>query len=187
MYQLHAVTTLDELDADMSKNGASEAVLEAQEEGLTKYNGITSHGWKPPGLLLEALNPFPFDSALLPINPNFFSNANYKAKTEELLSRCKDEDVGTMIIKVIAKGAWGEREKNYTTWYGPFDTPEEIQNGIDFALSQDVTGICTAADINLLPIVVEACEKFTPMNLETQAALIEDSCKQMPIFEVEDT
>jgi hypothetical protein len=128
---------------------------------------------------------FDFDSLLFPINPNFFSNPEYKEKAQAVLKLCKERDVGTMIIKAIAKGAWGEQEKNYTTWYQPYDTPKEIQKGIDFALSQDVTGICTAADINLLPLVVEACEKFTPMSLEKQDELIENAKKLTPIFEVD--
>jgi hypothetical protein len=62
---------------------------------------------------------------------------------------------------------------------------EKIQEGVDFALSQDVTGICTAGDTSLLPIVVKACENFSPMSAEVQADLIEKARTQTPIFEVE--
>jgi predicted aldo/keto reductase-like oxidoreductase len=186
LYQLHAVATLEELDQVMKDGGAMQAIVEAKQEGLTDYIGITSHGWETPDVLLEALNRFDFDTLLFPINPNFFANPEYKEKTETVLKLCKKRDVGTMIIKPIAKGSWGNKEKNYTTWYEPYDTPEEIQMGIDFALSQDVTGICTAADVNLLPLVVDACEKFTPMNLEKQSELIERAKTLTPIFEIEE-
>ena len=154
LFQLHAVATLEELDQVLGDGGAMEAIIEAKEEGLTDFIGITSHGWETPDVLLEALNRFDFDSLLFPINPNFYTNPVYQEKTKTVLKLCKERDVGTMIIKPIAKGPWGEQKKNYTTWYQPYDTPEEIQTGIDFALSQDVTGICTAGDINLLPMVV---------------------------------
>ena len=65
-----------------------------------------------------------------------------------------------MIIKSIARGPWGEKQKTHTTWYQPFTEKEWIQKGINFALSQPVTGICTAGDVSLLPDVLDACENF---------------------------
>ncbi len=65
-----------------------------------------------------------------------------------------------MVIKSIAKGPWGEKEKTHTTWYEPFSEMEEIQRAVNFVLSHDVTGICTAGDITLLPLVLKACENF---------------------------
>ena len=52
-----------------------------------------------------------------------------------------------MVIKSIAQGPWGEKEKTHTTWYEPFSGMDEIQKAINFVLSHDVTGICTAGDI----------------------------------------
>jgi len=185
LFQLHAVTSIEELDQVMNKGGALEAIIDAREEGLTRFIGITSHGWDTPIVLLEALKRFDFDSVLFPINPNFYSNPEYKVKAEELLHVCNEKDIGTMIIKPIAKGAWGDKEKTYSTWYEPFDTPEQIQPGVDFALSQNVTGICTAADIRLLPMVVEACNKFSVLSNDDQTELIDRAKSLVPIFEVE--
>ena len=54
---------------------------------------------------------------------------------------------------------------------------------MNFVLSQDVTGLCTAGDMRLLPIVLEACEHFTPMSKEEQEALIAESAGQYtPLF-----
>jgi hypothetical protein len=78
-----------------------------------------------------------------------------------------------MIIKAVAVRPWGDREHTYDCWYEPFDTPEMIQNGVDFALSQDgVNGLCTTGDINILPMFLDACENFTPMDEETQKTLV---------------
>src|SRR6266496_6396046 len=44
LYQCHAVTTMEELDAVTRKGGALEAFVEARREGLIKFIGITGHG-----------------------------------------------------------------------------------------------------------------------------------------------
>ena len=165
LYQLHAVTSLEELDQVTAPGGALEAILEAREEGLTRFIGITSHGVDTPTVFLEALRRFDFDTVLFPLNFVLYANPTYRRNAEELLSQCRARDVGTMIIKAITKGPWGDRPKVYNTWYEPFDDGAHIQQGVNFALSQNVTGLCTAADVTILPLFLEACVQFTPMSV----------------------
>jgi aryl-alcohol dehydrogenase-like predicted oxidoreductase len=182
LYQLHAVTTMDELDQAMGPGGALEAVAEAREEGLTDYIGITGHGVDAPAIYLEALRRFDFDSVLFPINFVQYANPVFRAAAEELVSLCRARDVGTMIIKAITRAPWGDRPQSYDTWYEPFDDMDMVQQGIDFALSQDVTGICTAGDVNLLPLCLQACENHTAMSLEQQEALVARAAAFEPLF-----
>ncbi len=172
LFQLHAVTTIEELDEVTSPAGALEAILEAQSEGLTKYIGITGHGNDVPAVFLEALKRFDFDTVLFPINFVQFAISDYRHNAEQLLRVCRERDVGSMVIKSIAQRPWGERAKTYTTWYEPFDSLEEIQKGVNFALSHDVTGLCTPADVDILPIFLDACEQYTSMESEHQEELI---------------
>ncbi|MBN8580473.1 MAG: aldo/keto reductase [Anaerolineae bacterium] len=182
LYQCHAVTTFDELDAIFAKGGAIEAMVAAREQGLTKYIGITGHGVDAPKIYLEALRRFDFDSVLFPINFVQMAMPEYRSTTEELISTCKAKEVGTMIIKSITKGPWGDKPKTATTWYEPFDKMDEIQRGIDFVLSHDVTGVCTAGDINILPMVIQACENFTPLNEQEQEDMIKSGSQFEALF-----
>jgi hypothetical protein len=59
---------------------------------------------------------------------------------------------------------------------------EDIQKGVNFVLSQDVTGLCTAGDLQILPMLLEACENFTPLSLEEQEALIATASAYEPLF-----
>lgn len=172
LFQLHAVTTMEELDQVMAPGGALEAILEAREEGLTKYIGITGHGVDVPAVFLEALRRFDFDTVLFPINFIQYANPVYRNNAEELLRQCAQRDVGTMIIKALAKAPWGDKPKIYNSWYEPFDEPAMIQQAINFALSHDVTGLCTVADTRILPLFLEACENFSPLNPAEQEDLI---------------
>ena len=60
LYQLHAVTSIAELDEVTQKGGALEAVINARQAGLTRFIGITGHGVDSPLVFIEALNRFDF-------------------------------------------------------------------------------------------------------------------------------
>jgi aryl-alcohol dehydrogenase-like predicted oxidoreductase len=182
LYQIHAITSMAELDEVTRRGGALEAIRAAQKAGLTRFVGITGHGVDSPAIFLEALRRFDFDSILFPLNFVQFANPEYRRNAEELLRQCRAKDVGVMIIKSITRGTWGEKEHTHTTWYRPFEDREHIQQGVNFVLSQDVTGICTAGDTRLLPLVLDACEKFEPLGKKEQEALIATASQFEPLF-----
>src|SRR5688572_26343096 len=182
LYQFHAITTMEELDSIFAKGGALEAVLQAREEGLTKYIGITGHGIDAPKIYLEALRRFDFDSVLFPLNFVQMAIPEYRKHAEELVATCKAKDVGTMIIKSITKGPWGEKTHTATTWYEPFDEMNEIQNAVNYSLSHDVTGLCTAGDTRILPMMLQACEDFKPLSNEERKAMVQKADRFAPLF-----
>ncbi|MGD2155526.1 MAG: aldo/keto reductase [Anaerolineales bacterium] len=182
LYQIHAITKMDELDQATKTGGALEAIIAAQGEGLTRYIGITGHGIEIPAVFLEALQRFDFDSVLFPINFVLYANPEYRRDAEELLQVCRERDVGTMIIKSVTRGPWGEQPKNYDTWYRPFDDPQRIQSAVNFVLSQNITGLCTAGDTRILPMVLEACDNFIPLDQTEQAALVASASQYQPLF-----
>jgi aryl-alcohol dehydrogenase-like predicted oxidoreductase len=182
LYQLHAITNMEELDACTMKGGALETLLEARRQGLTRHIGITGHGVDTPRIFLEALNRFEFDSILFPLNFVQMSNPEFRKNAEELIAACKAKDVGAMIIKTVTRGPWGEKEKTATTWYEPFDRQDEIQRAVNFALSYEVTGLCTVGDVRVLPMVLKACEEFTALNSEEIREMIQSGEQFEPLF-----
>ena len=182
LYQCHAVTTMEELDSLFVKGGAVESMIQAREQGLTKFLGITGHGVDAPRIYLEALRRFDFDSVLFPLNYAQLAIPDFRKHAEELICVCRAKDVGTMIIKSITKGPWGEKKQTATTWYEPFDQMAEIQNAVNFVLSHDVTGICTAGDTRILPMVLKACENFTRISDTEREAMIERGAQLEPLF-----
>ena len=182
LYQLHAVTTFEELDLVTAKNGALEAAIEAREQGLTRFIGITGHGVDSPAIYLEALRRFDFDSILFPLNFIQMANPKYRKDAEDLITECRRKDVGTMVIKTITKGPWKTDSHWANCWYEPFNEANDIQQAVNFALTHDITGLCTVGDIHVLPKVLEACEKFTPMSAESRDQLIESARNYEPLF-----
>jgi aryl-alcohol dehydrogenase-like predicted oxidoreductase len=182
LYQCHAITKMEELDAVTMKGGALEAFVEARREGLTQFLGITGHGVNAPQIYLEALRRFDFDSVLFPLNFVQMANPEYRGYAEELIATCKAKDVGTMVIKAVTKGPWAQKEHTATTWYEPFDNIDEIQPAVNFALSYDVTGLCTAGDTRVLPMFLKACENFTRLSDTKLEQMIESGKKYEPLF-----
>ena len=82
LYQLHAVTDLEELEA---RTGAVEAILAARDEGLCRWVGITGHDLTAPAAHLEALRRYDLDTVMFPVNPQLWSDPTYRRDAEALL------------------------------------------------------------------------------------------------------
>jgi aryl-alcohol dehydrogenase-like predicted oxidoreductase len=182
LYQIHAVTTFEELDQVTGPGGALRAILDARQQGLTRYIGITGHGLDAPDIFLEALRRFDFDTVLFPVNFVLYADADYRRSAETLIEACHKKDVGMMAIKAVARRPWGERAKAFNTWYEPFSDFEQIQKAVNFSLSQGVTGLCTAGDKDILSLMLRACEDYQPMERDEQEALIESAFQFESIF-----
>jgi len=168
LLQLHAVGTIDELDRCTDRGGALEAAIEAQEEGAVKAIGITGHGHLAPATHLEALRRYPFATVLLPLNYYMYSLPDYREAFDALMAEAGRQGTAVRVIKAIAKKPWDEKqERNYTTWYEPFDEQKVIDACVHFVLSfPGLTGFATAGDIRLFPRIVDAVERYGSMTDE---------------------
>ncbi len=172
LYQLHAVCKPHELDDVTAKGGALEALIEARDEGLVRWLGITGHSHDVPRTHAEALRRFPFDTVMFPLNFVLWAIPQYRADSTTLLETCRQSDVGVHIIKTIAKNPWGDRPKTYSTWYEPHVDQGVIDQAVAFVLSQPVSTLTSVGDVTLLPKVINAAERYQPLNSAAQEALV---------------
>lgn len=166
LYQLHGVCWMDDLDAALAPGGAIEAFIEARDEGLIRHIGITGHELRVPEVHAEALRRFPFDTVMFPLNVRLYAEPQYRAAYETLMELVTEQDVGVHIIKAVAKAPWGDREPTHSTWYEPFTDPAQIDPAVAFALSQPVTTLCTAGDVDVMRTVIDAAERYTEADPE---------------------
>jgi aryl-alcohol dehydrogenase-like predicted oxidoreductase len=158
LLQLHAIGDLEDLDRATGHGGAVEGAARARDDGLVAAIGITGHGMQAPAVHLEALRRFTFDTVLTPFSYRLTREAEYIRDFDALAEETQARDVGLMLIKVSARNLWrSDEEHRYATWYEPFDVQQHIDAALAFALARpEVTGICTAGDVRLLPMFVEA-------------------------------
>lgn len=175
LYQLHSVGKQHELDACTAPGGALEALVEAREQGLVRWLGITGHTHDAPRTHLEALERFDFDTVMLPLNFVLWANEDYRRDAVALLAECHARDAGVHIIKTIAKDPWGERPRTHTTWYEPFTDQAIIDRAVAFVLSRPVTTLTSVGDVTVLPRVLDAAERFRPLGPADEQALVAEA------------
>jgi aryl-alcohol dehydrogenase-like predicted oxidoreductase len=172
LYQLHSVGKLPDLDACTARGGALEALIQAREQGIVRWLGITGHTHDAPRTHLEALRRFDFDTVMFPLNFVLWANTDYRHAATMLLDECGQRDIGVHIIKTVAKEPWGDRPRTHTTWYEPFTDQGIIDRAVAFVLSKPVTTLTTAGDVTVLPKVIEAADRFRPLSLEDEVTLV---------------
>jgi len=175
LVQLHSVGAFDDLDRRTASGGALEGAIRAREEGLVAAIGITGHGMKAPAVHLEALRRFRFDTVLTPYNYRLTRHPEFLHDFEALVEEVHAQDAGLLLIKAVARNLWraGE-ERRFATWYEPLDEQSTIDAAMAFALGQrEATGVCTAGDVRLLPMQIEAEERVASIPIDEAAATLE--------------
>ena len=160
LLQLHNLIDPEEWEIAMGPGGALEAAVEAREEGLTRFIGVTGHTLAAPSTHMRSLERFEFDSVLLPYNYILFQNAQYAADFEALVEMCRKRQVAVQTIKGIARRPWDERPRTANTWYQPLVEQEAIDKAVHWVLGNPYVFLNTAADIHILPKVLDAASRF---------------------------
>jgi aryl-alcohol dehydrogenase-like predicted oxidoreductase len=184
LYQLHAVTDLDELER---RADAAAAILRARDEGLTRFVGITGHNLTTPVAQAEALRRYDLDTVMFPIYPRLWADPIYRRDAEMLLDLAAERDVGVMAIKATASRPWdaGDGERHATTWYEPQTAPADVARGVRFTLSTPgVHAFCTPGDLAILRLALAAAEGFEPMTEEERTAATEAMSDERVIFPI---
>jgi aryl-alcohol dehydrogenase-like predicted oxidoreductase len=180
LYQMHGVTSLDDLE---SRRDAAGAILRARDEGLCRFVGITGHDMGAPAAHAEAVRRYDLDTVMFPINPRLWADPAYRDDAEALLELCAARDVGVMIIKAAAARPWGEGDRHSTTWYEPYTDAEGVARGVRFVLSTPgVHGFCTPGDVAVLATALEASARFTPMDEAERDRAVDEVCNERLIF-----
>ncbi len=182
LIQLHNLTDPDEWQTAMSPGGALEAVIEAKEQGLARFIGVTGHGVIAPAMHLRSLQRYPFDSVLLPYNHVMLQNPDYARDFEALIAACRERNVAVQTIKGITLGPWGEKEHTTTTWYEPLREQADIDLAVSYVLARPGVFLNTASDVTLLPKVLDAAERFIGSPSDAEMHALTQRQSMAPLF-----
>ncbi len=125
LYQLHAVTSLEDVETILGPGGALETFKEAREEGKVRYLGFSAHSVEAALALMEG---FDFDTILFPFNFATWYAGNFGP---QVMEKAKEKDMGILALKAMAWRNWeeGEERSNEKTWYKPLPNREEARQG----------------------------------------------------------
>jgi aryl-alcohol dehydrogenase-like predicted oxidoreductase len=162
LWQMHVLINPADWETAFGPGGALEAFIEAKEQGLVRFLGVTGHYTVAGWMHKRSLERYDFDSVLLPYNYAMMQNPTYRRDFEELMAICEARNVAVQTIKSCTRGPWGEREHTAATWYEPFTEQDEIDTAVHWVLRRPGIFLNTPGDIDLLPKVLDAASRFTP-------------------------
>ena len=153
-WRLHNVWDYARLDAFTGKGGALEAAVQARDEGLVRYISISGHS--DPQVLIEALDRFPFDSALIAVSALDHFILSF---AEEFLPVANARGVATIGMKVLGLGS----------------LTHEVERSLRYAFGLPVSTVIVGMEtMAQLEQNLAIAESFTPMTDEERLAFLRD-------------
>ncbi len=191
LWQLHDIGTLGDVEQVFAKGGALEALVEAREQKMVRFLGLSGH--HRPDSLMKAVERFPFDTILMAVNAADTHHFSFKS---DLLALALEKQMGVIGMKVTGRG------RILASWTPP---PLEVQRrsweGVVIASGPGTLGMREALSYTLtLPVstVIIGCDtaaqleenvrlarEFTPLSPAQMAALearVEPVSKQALFF-----
>jgi aryl-alcohol dehydrogenase-like predicted oxidoreductase len=182
LIQLHNLVDEEEWRTAFSPGGALEGVVEAKDDGLVRFIGVTGHGVTVAAQHLRSLQEYPFDSVLLPYNFAMSRDERYIADFEELFAACVERGAAIQTIKSITRGPWGDRQPSANTWYEPLTDQDAIDTAVGWVLGREGVFLNTVGDINILPKVIDAAERLVQRPSDDQMRALESAFGLAPLF-----
>ena len=188
VYQMHELSTMEDLEQAFGPGGVMEMLQEMKEKGIARKLGITAHS---EAVALKAIELFDFDTVLFPFNWHM-NMAHGMGST--LIKKAKEKGMGVLCMKSMIDRAWKPDEDRYTSsypksWCRPFDTkkePELLLAAIRYALSLGVDTIIPPGNFDHFSFGVDHIDDMLehPFS-EADRALLEkhlEEVKDLPFF-----
>lgn len=157
LWMIHDVRTPKDLDLIFGPKGAIKAFEAAQRNKLARFIGISGH--RNPTILSRALDLFPFDTVLMPVNP---AEPHYWSFLHEVLPKAQGKGMGILGMKTLSRGVC-------IKIFGA----ESVENFLRFAMTQPIsTAVVGCETIEQLEMNVRIAQSFQPMPKKDQDILL---------------
>ena len=170
-WQMHHMTTMDDVERAFAKGGAVEAFQQAREQKMVRFLGVTGH--TDPEVLMECIRRFPFDQILMAVNA---ADPHHLSFQEKLLPMAVEKQMGIIGMKITSRG------RLISNWpaVGPYAGskrqagPLNMKDALYYVLSLPVSTVIIGVDtIAQLEENVRLARDFTPMSHAQLATLTE--------------
>ncbi|MGC9398419.1 MAG: aldo/keto reductase [Anaerolineae bacterium] len=183
LWQMHFLIGEEEWETAMGPDGALKAFVEAREQGIVNYLGVTGHELVVPKMHLRSLKRFDFDSVLLPYNYPLYKNPQYAADFEALLALCEERNVAVQTIKSLARRRWPEdAERTHAVWYQPLTEQDAIDKAVHWVLGDERVFLNTSGDVDLLVKILDAAERFETRPSDEEMDALVATYEMEPLF-----
>lgn len=186
LYQLHAVTTMDEVEQVFAPGGAMETLAKAQEEGKIGHIGFSAHA---ADAVIALLRRFPFASVLYPFNFAVYYSGTF---VDELIGVACQTGAGLLALKAMARtnlphGTKREERPWRKAWYLPIDDEETASLALRFTLSLPVTAAIPPGERALWETAYRIVQDLRPLDREEEERLKALAAQTKPLRTMQDT
>lgn len=178
LYQLHELTTDEEVEQVFGKNGALETLVKAKRRGLIRNIGFSAHSVKAA---MFALKNFDFDSILFPINFACWNGGNFGP---QVYAEAENQGIGILALKSMALTTLHKKEdlifKN--CWYKPIDNEHIMKLALRYTLSKKVTAAIPPGEHTLFLKALEFMQNYQPITESETKELLALAKNTKPVF-----
>lgn len=159
LYQLHAITSREDIEKAFGPGGAMETFVRAREQGKVRYLGFSAHSVEAA---LAAMERFEFDTTLFPVNYSLWYKENFGP---QVVAEAQRRRMGVLALKACARRARmeGEEKKYEKCWYVPLEREKELAKGLYFTLSQPVTAAVPPGQEEFFRMALKLAPLFIPL------------------------
>jgi len=158
LWMVHDVRSSKDIDLIFGPQGAIRAFESAKRNKSIKWIGISGH--RNPTILSRAIDLYPFDTVLLPINP---AEPHYWSFIDEILPKAQEKGMGVLAMKTLSRGV-------SIKIFGA----ESTENFLRFALTQPVSSVVVGCEtIEQLEMNAKIVRSFRPLTKKEQDILLE--------------
>jgi aryl-alcohol dehydrogenase-like predicted oxidoreductase len=181
LYQMHSMTTREDVETAMGPGGVMEALLQARTDGKIRHIGFSAHSDEAALALLDL---YPFESVLMPFNWMTYLREGFGKPT---LEKASAMGVTLLALKALARGAWPEslppEQRPYPKcWYQPIEDPAQADLALRFTLSLPITAAITPGDIRMFRLAIRTVANFHPISDAEISQLMHMDPDMKPIF-----
>ncbi len=178
LYQLHAITTAEDVDKALAPGGAIETFEKARKDGKVRFLGFSAHSVEAA---LSAMERFRFDTILFPFNFVCFTQGDFGP---QVLKAALDCGMGCLAMKAMAANPWpADAERTHPKcWYQPVTDPAIAELALRFTLSEKITAAIPPGDERLFRVALAAAQKFKPLSRQERERLVAKAKDMTPIF-----
>ena len=179
MIQMHNLTNDSEWETALGDKGSVKAAIEAKEQGMVRFIGVTGHGTRAAEMHLKSLEAYEFDSVLLPYSYMMMQDTQYAAEFDRLYEITREKQVAMQTIKSIARRRWREDDPSKRfSWYEPIREESALRRAVHYVLDRPGIFLNSSSDASLLQIILDAASEFDENNMEDlESAVKQDAIK----------
>lgn len=178
LYQLHAMTTDEDVEKAFGSGGAMETLVRARAEGLVRHLGFSAHS---ESAALACMERFAFDTVLFPVNFACWHSGGFGPAVVEAATA---KGMGILALKSLASGPIreGEEKPFPKCWYRPIEDDVLSDLAVRFTLSLPVTAMLPPGEPGFFRKTVEIAAKNRALSESEKERVRNAAAGVTPLF-----